>query len=60
MPRTPVPGKLKILQSDDLTTWREMAVDFRAVARRAVLAGPDAGHLWVATDTGMVLRLEQE
>lgn len=53
----PIPGKLKILESDDLKVWREMAVDFRAVARGAVLAAPDAGHVWVATDTGMILSL---
>jgi hypothetical protein len=34
-----------------------MDVDYRAVARSLVLAGPDAGHLWAATDTGMILRL---
>lgn len=53
----PIPGKLKMLESDDLKSWREMAVDYRAVARGAVLAAPDAGHAWVATDTGMILAL---
>ena len=53
----PIPGKLKILESDDLSAWREMDVDYRAVARGAVLAAPDADHVWVATDTGMILHL---
>ena len=29
-------------------------------ARRAMLAAPDASHVWVATDTGMILRLIEE
>lgn len=57
---SPIPGKLKILTSDDLDTWREMTVDYRAVAHRAMIAGPDQKHLWVATDTGMILRLVGE
>ena len=32
-----------------------MDVDYRAVAQRAVLAAWDAQHVWVATDTGMIL-----
>jgi hypothetical protein len=56
----PIPGKVKFLTSGDLTTgndpgWKEMDVDYRAVARSLVLAGPDATHLWAATDTGMIL-----
>jgi hypothetical protein len=58
--RSPVPGKLKILQSKDLSEWTEMGVDYRAVARRARLAASDPGHVWVATDTGMILQLDSE
>ena len=54
---SPIPGKLKILTSDDLEKWTEMTVDYRAVARTAMIAGPDEKHLWVATDTGMILKL---
>ena len=54
----PIPGKLKILRSSSLSTWLDMDVDYRAVAERAILAGPDAQHLWVATDTGMILKLD--
>jgi len=57
LPGSPVPGKLKILRSRDWTNWEEMAVDYRAVARRAVLATAAPGQVWVATDTGMILRL---
>ncbi len=55
--RSPIPGKLKVLTSDDLEHWQEMPVDYRAVAHRAMIAGPDKDHLWIATDTGMILKL---
>lgn len=55
--RLPIPGKLKVLRSMDLAHWEEMEVDYRAVARRAVLAWSDPQHLWLATDTGMILQL---
>jgi hypothetical protein len=55
--RSPIPGKLKVLTSDDLEHWQEMTVDYRAVAHHAMIAGPDQNHLWIATDTGMILRL---
>jgi hypothetical protein len=55
--RSPIPGKLKVLTSDDLENWQEMTVDYRAVAHRAMIAGPDENHLWIATDTGMILKL---
>ena len=53
----PIPGKLKILVSDNLKVWREMDVDYRAVAQRAMIAAPDSQHMWVATDTGAILKL---
>jgi hypothetical protein len=53
----PIPGRVKFLTSSNLSSWSEMDVDYRAVARSLVLAGPDAGHLWAATDTGMILHL---
>jgi len=56
--QVPIPGKLKILQSANLTVWQEMDVDYRAVAQRAVIAAPDAQHMWVATDTGAILTLD--
>ena len=55
--RSPIPGKVKILTSDDLENWTEMPVDYRAVAHSAIIAGPDDSHVWVATDTGMILKL---
>jgi hypothetical protein len=58
--RSPVPGKLKILKSQDLVEWVEMTVDYRAVGRRAMLAATAGSGAWVATDIGMVLRLAPE
>jgi hypothetical protein len=55
--QVPIPGKLKMLKSSTLKVWEEMPVDYRAVAQRATLAAPDAQHVWVATDTGMILTL---
>ena len=52
-----LPGKVKILESSDFETWSEMRVDYKAVARSVVMAGPDQDHMWVATDTGMILHL---
>jgi hypothetical protein len=57
--RTPIPGKLKVLTSTDLKDWTEMTVDYRAVARSALLTGPDDKHVWIGTDTGMILKLVQ-
>jgi len=53
----PIPGKVRMLTSSDLSDWKEMNVDYKAVARSLILAGPDADHLWAATDTGMILHL---
>ena len=53
----PIPGKVKILTSSNLTDWTEMDVDYKANARSLVLAGPDADNQWAATDTGMILHL---
>jgi hypothetical protein len=34
-----------------------MQVDYRAVARRVILATAGPDHVWAATDTGMILKL---
>lgn len=55
--RSPIPGKLKVLVSDDEITWTEMPVDYRAVAHSAIITGPNDKNVWIATDTGMILKL---
>lgn len=57
MPHSPVPGKLKMLRSEDMRLWQEMDVDYRATATRAILAIAGPEQVWVATDTGMILKL---
>jgi len=59
-PHPAIPARLKVLQSVDGSRWTEMDVDYRAEARLAVLAVPDAAHAWLATDTGMILRWVKE
>jgi hypothetical protein len=58
--QAPIPGKVKVLRSSNLTDWQEMQVDYRASARRVVLAAAGPGQLWAGTDTGMVLKLTTE
>jgi hypothetical protein len=58
--RSPIPGKVKVLTSGDLENWKEMPVDYRAVAHAVIIAGPDEKNLWIATDTGMILKLVTE
>jgi hypothetical protein len=59
VPNSPIPGKLKIVESSDLDNWQDMDVDYRATARRAILAALDDDNAWVATDTGMILKLDR-
>ena len=53
----PIPRKVKIIRSDDASHWTEMEVDYRATARRVILATAGPNDLWAATDTGMILKL---
>jgi hypothetical protein len=52
----PIPRKVIIVRSLDAEHWTEMPVDYRAVARRVILAAAGPNHLWAATDTGMILK----
>ena len=52
----PIPGKLKMMTSTSLVTWLDEKADYRAVAMKPILAAADADHVWVATDTGMILK----
>jgi Photosynthesis system II assembly factor YCF48 len=54
---SPVPGKVKVLRSEDLDNWQEMDVDYRATAHRVMISAIDDKNIWIATDTGMVLKL---
>jgi photosystem II stability/assembly factor-like uncharacterized protein len=52
-----IPGKVQVLSSRDYTGWTEADVDYRATANRVILAAVDSTHMWMATDTGMILTL---
>ena len=56
--RSIAPGNVKVFKSGDMISWTEMAVDYRAVARRAWLSGAGEEDLWLATDNGMILQLK--
>jgi hypothetical protein len=56
---SPVPGKMKVWRSDDLANWQEMEVDYRATAHRAMISALDDRNIWIATDTGMILKLAE-
>jgi photosystem II stability/assembly factor-like uncharacterized protein len=56
----PIPGKLRVLRSLNLRDWSAMEVDYRASARRAAIFALDSEHVWIATDTGMILRLVRD
>ena len=56
----PIPGKLKVLTSTDFANWTEIPVDYRAEAHRSYLAIADDRTVWVATDTGMILKLQND
>jgi photosystem II stability/assembly factor-like uncharacterized protein len=55
--RNLVESRVQVLISRDNKTFRPMAVDYRAMANRVSLACPDDRNLWMATDTGMILKL---
>lgn len=55
----PIPGKVRIVESRDFRNWREMPVDYRAVANRVILTGNEGNGYWAATNTGMILKLVQ-
>lgn len=59
MAQSPLPGKLRIYWSGDCNLWQDMPVDYRAVGTFATLSVIDAGHAWVALDTGMILSLSR-
>lgn len=57
--RNLVEGKVQVLRSRDDKTFRPMVVDYRASANRVMLACPDGQNVWMATDTGMIMKLVQ-
>jgi hypothetical protein len=55
--RSLLPGKVQVLTSTDYVGWQPIPVDYRAVATNVILSGSGEHDLWIATDTGMILKL---
>ena len=53
----PIPSKVVVMQSIDYQHWYGTPVDYRAVALRPKISFAGAEG-WLATDAGMILRLE--
>jgi hypothetical protein len=53
--RSVSPGKVKVLASSDMKSWRELPVDYRTVAHRVLMTGVGE-DVWLATNNGMILR----
>jgi len=56
----PIPGKLKVFTSDDFVNWRAIPVDYRANSHRSMVVIAEDREVWVATDTGMILKLQND
>ncbi len=54
-----IPGRVQVLFSKDFKKWDPIEVDYRAEALRTFLAGPDGQNIWLATNTGMILKLKK-
>ena len=55
----PIPGKLRIFSGPNFDHMTPMDVDYRAEALRAHFAVAPDGMVFLATDTGMILKLTQ-
>ena len=55
-----IPGKVVVYSSRDYQAWVTIPVDYHASALRTILAMPDGQHQWLATDSGMILKLVTE
>jgi hypothetical protein len=55
--RSVIPESVQVLTSKDFENWTPIPVDYRAEATATILAASDDDHLWMATDTGMILQL---
>jgi photosystem II stability/assembly factor-like uncharacterized protein len=54
--RNVIPEKVQVLTSKDLENWTSMPVDYHAEATSVILAG-SGNDLWMATDSGIILKL---
>lgn len=54
-----IPSRPRVVVSDDRQQWFELPVDYRAFGSRVMLAWVDDDNAWMATDEGMILKLEK-
>lgn len=52
-----IPARVRVLSSKDFANWTPIPVDYHTEATSTMLAASDDDHLWMATDTGMILKL---
>lgn len=57
---SPVPGRVKILESANFEQWTEMDVDYRASATGVRFAAFDPENIWAISDTGVILKLNRD
>ena len=55
--RSLIPAKVQVLTSKNYKDWTPIAVDYHAEANSTILSAADDDHLWMATNTGMILKL---
>jgi hypothetical protein len=53
-----IPGRVQVLMSKDYVNWTEIPVDYRAEATSLYLAAVNLSNMWIATDSGMILKLD--
>jgi hypothetical protein len=54
-----IPERVRVLTSKDRHNWTMVPVDYRAEATTTMLTSSGDDQLWMATDTGMILKLVQ-
>lgn len=57
---SPIPSHVRVAVTSDRLQWYELEVDYKAFGSRAMMAWLDDGSGWMATDAGMILKLENK
>ena len=57
--RDAIPSKVHVLRHAISPRGRRWRCDYKAVAHAVVMAAADEDNIWIATDSGMILKLGQ-
>jgi hypothetical protein len=57
---SPIPSHVRVAVTSDRAQWYELEVDYKAFGSRAMMAWLEDGNGWLATDAGMILKLENK